>query len=52
MTQYRYIARGRRGKWYPSLGQAQFHSKKIDAGLMDPTGRFVAYRVTVLKLWD
>jgi len=52
MTQYRYIARGRRGKWYPSLGEAQFHANRIGAGFLDPTGNFVAYRGTVLEFRD
>ncbi len=52
MTQYRYIANGRRGKWYPTLSAAQFHANKIGAGLLDPTGRFVSYRGTVLEVRD
>ena len=50
MTQYRYVARGRRGKWYSTLSEAQFHANKIGAGFLDPTGQFVAYRGTVLEL--
>ena len=52
MTQYRYIANGRRGKWYPTLSAAQFHANKIGAGFLDPTGNFVPYRGTVLEFRD
>lgn len=52
MTQFRYIAEGRRGKWYPMLSSAQFHANKIGAGFLDPTGQFVAYRGTVLEFRD
>lgn len=52
MTQYRYIARGRRGKWYPTLIEAQFHANKIGAGFLDPAGQFVPYRGAVLEFRD
>jgi hypothetical protein len=52
MTQYRYIAKGRRGKWYPTLSAAQFYANKIGAGFLDPSGQFVPYRGTVLELRD
>ncbi len=49
MTKYRYISRGRRGKWYPTLSEAQLHANEIGAGFLDPSGRFVPYRGTVLE---
>ena len=52
MTQYRYIARGRRLKWYPTLSEAQFHASRIGAGFLDGAGQFVPYRGTVLEFSD
>lgn len=50
MTQYRFRTRQRSSKWYDSLDQAQKFANVIGAGFLDPTGRFVAYRGTVLEL--
>jgi len=52
MTHYRYIAKGRRGKWYPTLSEAQRQANKIGAGFLDPTGQFVPYRGTILEFRD
>ncbi|WP_370034135.1 hypothetical protein [Qipengyuania mesophila] len=49
MTQYRFITPNRRGKWYPSLGDAQARANAIGAGYLDASGNFVAYRGTVLE---
>jgi len=51
MTQSRYIANVRRGKWYPKISEAH-HDDKIGAGFLDPTGRFVSYRGTALEFRD
>ena len=50
MARYRYITPKRRGKWYPSLSEAQAHAQRIGAGFLDAAGTFVAYRGTVLEL--
>ncbi|MFW2350644.1 hypothetical protein [Qipengyuania sp.] len=50
MTQYRFITPNRRGKWYPSLRDAQARANAIGAGYLDTAGNFVAYRGTVLEL--
>ena len=52
MTHYRYIAKGRRGKWYPTLSEAQRQANKIGAGFLDSTGQFVPYRGTILEFRD
>jgi len=52
MTQYRFRTPSRRGKWYDTLAQAQRFANAIGAGFLDPAGRFVAYRGTVLELRD
>ena len=52
VTHYRYIARGRRGKWYATLNEAQLHAGRIGAGFLDPAGQFFPYRGTVLELRD
>lgn len=50
MPRYRYITPKRRGKWYPTLKEAQAQAQRIGAGFMDAAGTFVAYRGTVLEL--
>ena len=50
MTQYRFITRNRRGKWYDTLTQAQAQANAIGAGFLDGAGNFVPYRGTVLEL--
>ena len=52
MTQYRFRTPHRDGKWYDSLDQAQRYANAIGAGFLDPNGRFVRYRGTVLELRD
>ncbi len=49
MTEYRYITRHRRGKWYSDLKDAQAQASRIGAGYLDSTGEFYAYRGTVLE---
>lgn len=50
MVQYRFLTPNRRGKWYDRLTLAQSFACSIGAGFLDPAGRFVAYRGTVLEL--
>ncbi|WP_305095947.1 hypothetical protein [Croceibacterium aestuarii] len=49
MTEFRYITRHRRGKWYSDLKEAQAQASRIGAGYLDSTGEFYAYRGTVLE---
>ncbi|WP_165853475.1 hypothetical protein [Aurantiacibacter aquimixticola] len=50
MTQYRFITRTRKGKWYDRLADAQAFAQRIGAGFLDARGRFVAYRGTVMEM--
>ena len=50
MTQYRFVTRGRVGKWYSSLAEAQRQANRIGAGFSDALGQFVPYRATVLEM--
>ena len=50
MIQYRFLTPKRRGKWYSTLSQAQAGANAIGAGFLDPGGRFVPYRGTVLEM--
>ncbi|TCD05119.1 hypothetical protein EYB45_06340 [Erythrobacteraceae bacterium CFH 75059] len=50
MIQYRFLTPRRRGKWYGSLTEAQYHANAIGAGFLDSAGTFVPYRGTVLEL--
>lgn len=50
MTKYRYITPRRRGKWYPSLNEAQAQANRIGAGFLDAAGTFVPYRGTILEM--
>lgn len=52
MTQFRYLTSRRQGKWYPDLKQAQANASRIGAGFLDPLGRFVPYRGTILEFRD
>ena len=52
MTYYRFRTPKRTGKWYDSLLKAQQYANAIGAGFLDPHGRFIAYRGTVLELGD
>ncbi|WP_237487339.1 hypothetical protein [Parapontixanthobacter aurantiacus] len=52
MTEYRFITRNRVGKWYDDLRDAQRFAERIGAGFLDPGGRFVPYRGTVLEFRD
>ena len=50
MTQYRFVTRHRKGKWYDRLAEAQLYAQRIGAGFLDPVGQFVAYRGTILEM--
>ena len=50
MTQYRFVTRFRRGKWYDNLRDAQTFANAIGAGFLDPMGNFVPYRGTILEM--
>ncbi|MDE1466813.1 hypothetical protein [Aurantiacibacter sp. D1-12] len=50
MTQYRFVTKERKGKWYDRLAQAQAYAQRIGAGFLDAKGRFVAYRGTILEM--
>ena len=52
MTQYRFITKNRKGKWYDRLSLAQAAAEKIGAGFLDAAGNFVSYRGTVLEMRD
>ena len=50
MTQYRFITKNRKGKWYDRLSLAQAAAERIGAGFLDAAGNFVSYRGTVLEM--
>ena len=50
MQQYRFIVKGRRGKWYDRLWLAQTYASRIGAGFVDRAGNFVACRGTILEI--
>ena len=50
MTQYRFVTKNRKGKWYDRLSQAQAYAQRIGAGFLDRTGEFIAYRGTILEM--
>ena len=51
MTRYRFITKGRKGKWYRSIEEAQRHANAIGAGFLDQlSGQFTPYRGTVLEV--
>lgn len=53
MTKFRFVTPHRKGKWYPSLAEAQRFADRIGAGFFERmTRRFVAYKGTRLERVD
>ncbi|WP_202389161.1 hypothetical protein [Qipengyuania oceanensis] len=50
MTQYRFHVKGRHGKWYDSLNDAQRFANSIGAGFLDPKGQFTPCRGAILEM--